>query len=380
MIRPQTLAVTALVCMTSNFAIAVPYRAMLLDAGLVRDSAATRTSNGNTVGYARKQGTINPTDYHALLWGGDGTTFVDLNPVGISYSFAYGVSGAFQVGYGAGTSTSGKQHALLWNGNAESVVDLNPAGFDSTNAIANSSDYQVGHGSGSATGGRDHALLWKGTANSVVDLNPQALEISHATDIFGGDLIVGYGSGNSTGGRDHALLWHGTADDVVDLNPTGFFTSYSYGTSESHQVGYGAGQFIGSGHALLWSGTATSVVDLHPTGFEHSEALGVAANLQVGWGYGAATGGLAQHALLWSGSAASVVDLQQYLTALSPALTESVALDIDATGEIVGYAYNGSDFVAVKWTPVPEPNSAMILWGAILSAPLIFDRRALPRL
>jgi hypothetical protein len=41
---------------------------------------------------------------------------VDLNPSGIANSWAIGINGQQQVGYGIGTTT-GNYHAFVWNGN-----------------------------------------------------------------------------------------------------------------------------------------------------------------------------------------------------------------------------------------------------------------------
>src|SRR5437879_6365837 len=100
-------------------------------------------------------------------------TTIDLNPSGFSESQALGVSGGQQVGYGV-TTVGGDFHALLWTGTATNFVDLN-GGFSGSRANAVSGGQQVGAGEGPSTGGNGHALLWAGTAVSVMDLNPSGL-------------------------------------------------------------------------------------------------------------------------------------------------------------------------------------------------------------
>ena len=245
--------------------------------------------------------------------------FIDLNPSGVPFSLANGVSGGQQVGSG---NIGGASHALLWTGSADSVVDLHPSGFTLSDAYAVSDGQQVGRG---FTGGQPHALLWTGSADSVVDLHPSGFTSSDARGVSGGQQV---GSG-FTGSQSHALLWTGSADSVVDLHPSGFTDSVAVGISGDQQVGYGrtGGQF----HALLWTGSADSVIDVHPEGFTSSLAQGVSGGQQVGYGY---LPDGRHHALLWTGSADSVVDLHTFLP---PQFTSSIARGIDADGNIVGY-------------------------------------------
>ena len=140
-------------------------------------------------------------------------TAIDLNPSGFTSSYATGVGGGQQVGYGFGATTGIYQHALLWTGTAASVVDLNPSGFTASEALGVGGGQQVGYGSGPATGFLDHALLWTGTAGSVVDLNaflPPGFTSSDATGIDASGDIVGYAS--DAAGETHAFLWQPVAE------------------------------------------------------------------------------------------------------------------------------------------------------------------------
>jgi uncharacterized membrane protein len=93
-----------------------------------------------------------------------------LNPPGFESSFAQGIWGTIQVGYGV--DDEGVGHALLWNGTAESAVSLNAAGYGTPLVYSASAAGQVGFSEGPATGGRTHALFWKDTSESIVDLHP----------------------------------------------------------------------------------------------------------------------------------------------------------------------------------------------------------------
>lgn len=91
-------------------------------------ATAEGVSNGQQAGY----GNVLNSYAHALLWSGSAASAVDLNPAGFTQSFAYGVSGGQQIGWGSGAATGDVAHALLWSGTAASAVDLNPSGFAGT--------------------------------------------------------------------------------------------------------------------------------------------------------------------------------------------------------------------------------------------------------
>ena len=159
-----------------------------------------------------------------------------------------GISGTQQVGWGQGSATGGNEHALLWSGTAESCVDLNPSGFDGSYAYGISGTQQVGYGDG-------HALLWYGSAVSYVDLHPSGWDNSYANGT-NGTQQVGYGWGSATGGDEqHALLWNGSASNYVDLHqflPDGFVSSSAQAIDSSGNiVGY-AVDSSGYSHAILW--------------------------------------------------------------------------------------------------------------------------------
>lgn len=331
---------------------AAAYTATLLHPAGFSKSEGRGISGDSQVGGASPLATPNLS--HALLWNGTAESFVDLHPEGFTASFAMGASGSNQVGYGS--SESFYRHALLWSGTADSFVDLHPPIFWASEARAVSGDSQVGVQRLPSWRPAERALLWKGTAESYVDLHPAGFDYSAAEGVSG-DSQVGYGE---SAGRVHALLWNGTAESCIDLHPTGFRSSVAKGVSGITQVGHGVILRSIQPHALSWNGTAESYVDLHPAGFLSSFALGVSGNRQVG--YGKETTTSQDHALAWSGTAASYVDLHQYLTSLSPAFISSKAYGIDANGDVVGVASDGSANFAVKWSlsVVPEPASILL--------------------
>src|SRR5438105_2073729 len=104
----------------------------------------------------------------AMSQSGTGSQLVDLHPAsGYVNSFALGIGGGQQVGYGEIPPGGGNnQRPLLWSGTAASVVDLTPTGpsyppgsWDTVVASGVSGGLQVGYGN-RVLFARTHALLW----------------------------------------------------------------------------------------------------------------------------------------------------------------------------------------------------------------------------
>jgi subtilisin-like proprotein convertase family protein len=291
--------------------------------------------------------------YHALLWSGSSSNFVDLNPSLVTQSFITGITTNRQAGYGDGPNTGFNLHALLWSGTAASAVDLHPAGFNQSQCQGISGNQQVGYGIPTGSGNNNHALLWTGTSNSAVDLHPSGFINSQAFGTSGNQQV---GRGTTTGFAAHALMWTGTAGSAVDLHPSGFSSSQAWGTSGTQQVG------VADSHAILWSGTAASAVDLNPAGYTSSFAQGISGNRQAGYGI---QPGILDHALVWSGTSNSVVDLHSFL---GPNYTTwSYALAVDDKGNVIGRAQTGSPshWDAILWVYVPTPT--LVLTAAALT-------------
>jgi hypothetical protein len=113
---------------------------------------------GQQVGYAYVG-----AGQRASLWTGTAASWVDLNPAGATYSWAFGVYAGQQVGYAL---VGDVYRASLWSGTAASWVDLHqflPAGFTSSYANGIWDDgvttYVVGYGY-NGTAGRNEALMW----------------------------------------------------------------------------------------------------------------------------------------------------------------------------------------------------------------------------
>jgi hypothetical protein len=353
---------------TSSAALAITYKVTLLNPPGF-GSEGRGISGPYQVGSGGGEATGGST--HALLWNSTADSFVDLNPPDFTVSYALGVSGNSQVGFG--TRLAG-HHALLWHGSAESFVDLDPGTFNGgTYAVGASNSTQVGYGLAIAPGQptQSHALMWQGTAASVIDLTPELFFEAVANDASE-ESQVGSGRGTATGNLFHALLWHGTAASAVDLNPAGFESSEAFGVSGLSQVGSGYPSTGGDRHALLWNGTAASAVDLHPAGFDLSEARGVSAAGQVGFGIVGLNS--SQHALFWNNTADSVIDLHPFLSDISSTLFASTAWGIADNSTIVGTAFDpfGGTY-AILWTPVPEPHSLALIACSVM---LAFIRRA----
>jgi probable HAF family extracellular repeat protein len=347
---------------------ATTYQAVDLNPTVLTESWAYGAGSGQQAGCGCYGYPPTTDGVRAMLWTGSAASAVDLNPSGFTFSGINATDGTQQAGWGNVFYIIGGRyphiinydHAVLWTGSAASAVDLNPAGFDESWAYGVGGGQQVGYGTASIyinkkTGyvEQTHALLWTGSAASAVDLHPAGFTGSWAYGVAGGQQ-VGYGGANyyiskKVGyvARVHALLWTGSAASVVDLHPAGFVNSWALGVGGGQQVGYGVGS-DGTPHALLWTGNAASAVDLHPAGFAASRAKAVSNGQQVG--NGVCPDGT-QHALVWKGTAAGVVDLHTFLPT---GFTSSVATGIDAAGNIVGYAWNSSyqdDSHAFLWRP-----------------------------
>jgi hypothetical protein len=343
----------------------VSYKATLLHPTGATDSAGLGISGSQQVGHAG----WSQYEQHALLWNGSADAFVDLHPPSFGYSQAVDVDGDLQVGYGTSPVTEYyDEHAMLWKGTADSIVDLHPedetyeGGLSFATGVSGAS--QVGY---VTTQGnlQERAFLWNGTAASAVNLQPSGFARSVATGIWGTSQ-VGWGATDYYGDVRHALLWKGTAESVIDLHPTELTASEVFDVWGAKQIGYGRGPAPGFyHHALLWNGSADDYVDLHPDGFMSSDGSAIAGEFQAGSGIVATPDGNQIHALAWNGSADSAIDLHQYLVPVADFLVHSYATGVDENGTIVGVAYrdgfDGFDGYAVLWTPVPEPNSCVLI-------------------
>ncbi|HTQ08457.1 MAG TPA: dockerin type I domain-containing protein [Fimbriimonadaceae bacterium] len=277
---------------------------------------------------------------HALFWSLPSP--VDLTPPGFNTSYAVGISGGSEVGYGTTPSTANR--ALLWTGDAAGFVDLHPAGFfmSQANAVSGASQVGVAYVSGTL---KPHAILWHGSAAGFVDLNPPGFVSSTAYGVDGDTQV---GSASFDGAFSDAVLWQGTAASAVDLDD-GTHNSVAEGVWGDTQVG------VSRTHAVLWHGTADSKVDLNqPAIMPFSYAFAIRGNTEVG----EFTDLTIRHAAVWQGTAASGMDLHPFIAAAGITdpdgnpLVNSAALAVDADGTIAGSAWTQSTSYGILWVPI----------------------------
>lgn len=312
-------------------------------------------SAGLGSGGGQQVGETFSTSRFATVWAGSAASAVNLNPPGFAGSFAYATDGTTQVGYVYGATTNYYAQAAIWKGTAETYQNLNPAGAVSSQANGVGGDLVAGQQTSQA--GVTHATLWDLTTSNVVDLNPAGASYSVATAV-GGNTEVGYAQIN---GVYHAIIWNGTAENYIDVSPTSS-SAFIYGASGNQQVGsWGAFQ-----NAALWNGSQASYVNLNGS-LAGSVAYATNGSQQVGEG-NPVINGIAQgyHAMVWSGSS-SYVDLSTFLPAPF-AHSTSVAMGIDANGDIFGtayYRYTSGQGQAFLWVPIPEPLSGGIVLAGL---------------
>ena len=303
---------------------------------------------------------------HAILENGNAATAVDLHP-GASYysSMAISTDDVEQCGY---ATYFGSPHAMRWAGSAASMVDMHASsGMTWSYCLGNYGGQYVGFGERPVyTVTFQNALLWNGLL--LTNLHPALtlpFSYSKALGVRNGEQVgyvsnVPYPYGETLAYHiySHAVKWTGTAASVVDLNPAGYTASEALATNGTQEGGWVFNNTSIAQHAALWAGTAGTFVDLHPAAFSDSRITALTATQQVGDGWVGPMGGIGsvRHALVWTGTADSVIDLNQFLPA---GYTHAVATGIDATGNVVGYAYNTpatglvvpSDAIAVVFAP-----------------------------
>lgn len=343
-------------------------------------SYAQGVSGTRQVGYGEDEGSER---INALVWNGTAESATPLPPGDFGRTLAYGISGTNIVGSGSklqvnGVYTTG--HALLWPEISSNPIDLHPYASGTSVAHAAAENAQVGFANTGSVGALDHAYLWHGSAASGVDLHPAGYNYSAVRAVHGGSQ-VGEGGRPDRPGVRFPLLWHGTPESAINLAPEGM-RGEANGVWGDSQVGLLISDVSGSNaRATLWHGTPESAIDLHPEGmgFVASDAIDVVGNTQVGRGF---FDGGGEHALVWNGTAESVVDLHQFLTGLGQSFVSSLAIGVSENGDIIGRVndgVSGSSNYAVMWRLVPEPAcSWSIAWFAATIASSRRRRRPWP--
>jgi hypothetical protein len=339
------------------------------------NASGQKINLGQTVGSVGgfPGGAVAPAN-HAFIWADGALAPVDLHPSFLDFpelnapgnSFALATDGLNQVGYGVGAATNQRTVALRWRGTADSAEVLQPPfNYHDTKALGTCGGQSVGYGvtvvpvNGRGTvrqvGGPVHAVLWNAGSTVGIDLNNGA-EATVAVDCDGARQ-VGYGGKMDVSGNvveTKAMMWFGDRNSFIWLHPSGYVSSQAVAISGVNQVGHAEVQFLVNrkpafnSRAVMWSGTSASMVELPlPAGFIFNYfATGVSNGKVVG--YGVDTNTNMNHALYWASATTPVVDLNQFL---SVGLTSAIANSIDASGRIVGTAFDGTKQHAVMWVP-----------------------------
>jgi hypothetical protein len=229
-------------------------------------SFANGLSAAQEVGQASKTTSGNS---HAILWNGSAASAVDLNPSGYASSVAYGANDVNQVGEIEGVSTGNQSHASIWSGNASSFVDLNPTNFGVTFSLAYgvAGAEQVGYG-GLAGNTSSVALLWEGSSKTAVNLNPagSATSVAYGTN---GTQQVGFVQ--PANGNPSATAWSGSTDSTLNLQNL-LPSAGTWSSSNAYTVD-SAGNIYGTAFGT-YNGTADSfVVEWSPTPASGSVAV-----------------------------------------------------------------------------------------------------------
>jgi hypothetical protein len=250
------------------------------------------------------------------------------------------------------------RYAALWTGSPGSLVILSPNDwFAEATSIAGGqqvgyTDRSFGGNEGGVTY-RIHAALWRGTPESYVDLHPPLaganspgdqrtviLDTDGTEQVGWGYFLLPAGGGSYTS-EWRALLWRGTPQSAVSLHPPGWVQSYALGVRNGAQVGWGNQDDSSPTRALVWHGTPQSLVVLG-----EGTALDTNGTTHVG----TRASGYYAHAFRWDGDTGNGFDLH---TLLPPGYDNSRANDIDAAGNIAGFAQRSDGYlVAVSWSVV----------------------------
>lgn len=360
--------------------------------------------------YARKLSGLITLLMSSPAWA-VGYTFTDLDPLGTSASYAYGINDRGQV-----VGTVDGLHAMLWNGatqtdlgkgeasainnagqvvgrlntgstfvtNGATVTTLYQAYPDGSGALQPTAINNAGQISGFISTGQNHAIRLDGTTvTRLASFSDEArLANSVANDINDLGQVVGYSHISS--GYERAALWNGTSNPIALDNPA-VGISYSIATAINNAgqvVGYGgnAGNNVAPIQAILWNGTVPTVLGtLGGSGnFFRSMAYDINDAGQA-VGFSMLSGKDEHRATLWDGTTAT--DLNSFLDAsvVSAGWVLEEANAINSNGWIVGEAHNiytGNIHAFLLSTPVPVPAAAWLLGSGLLGLIGVAKRKA----
>lgn len=186
-------------------------------------SAAYAVSGNSQVGWGNWAGS-----QRAAAWTGTADSGLQLASDG--YAFGLGADGQDKAGYTGFFFT----RAVLWRGEASILVNLQPEGALESNAAAAHAGTQVG---AVDFGAGIHAATWHGTSGTFTDVNPSWAEVSGLLAIDASGQVGITVSRNDGSVPQHAALWHGSADSAVDLHPAGAYASRAQAISNGRQGG-----------------------------------------------------------------------------------------------------------------------------------------------
>jgi probable HAF family extracellular repeat protein len=287
-----------------------------------------------------------------------------------TFSFANAVNASGQVVGQSGTQdASGNfvHHAVLWNAGTTTPT---PTDLGASPGITSSIAYGI-NDSGVAVGVSGGAVEWAlaatATTTATTPITPLGL-LSGATDsvaraINANGQVVGYADTKDASGNlvTRAVRWDAGTTTPTDLGASST-SSIAYGINAN---GVGVGAAAGSG-AVEWApGTTTPTALGRLPGSTSSGANAINASGQVVGEAGMqdASGNRVSHAVRWDAAASPPADLGTLsgITGTLSAITSTIALGINAGGQVVGSA----------GTPLPNGNifGHAVLWNAGATTP-----------
>jgi probable HAF family extracellular repeat protein len=276
-------------------------------------------------------------DIHAFLWNNNGTPLVDLGPPEVgSYSYAAGINASGLVGGGANDSTGifgfesagdGAPMKRIYDGLGGSFID--PYAINDLGQLTGYA-YKAGDTA-------YHAFLWKSDGSRMLDLGTFGGDYSVGEAVNASGQVAGYADlrGNQT---NHAFIWKNDGTPMLDLGTFGGDPSDAYLINASGQV---AGNSGNGNHAFFWANDGTPLQDLGSlggAGFNIPYALNDAG--QVVGVSALPARQLKVHAFFWKNDGTPMQDLGTL------GGTNSRAYDINASGQVTGYANLAGDTVS----------------------------------